>query len=127
MYDWYISPPPECDVTFTIYYHAPGTAVVKQAVPWNAPLGSWAPKSLAAEFEKERRAFAARRNRSLGVSGLAHEITRGVKARHPVSGREAFLYDIIVSLNDEAQWTREQIADWLDTLPNQPKWYYHES
>jgi hypothetical protein len=28
-----------------------------------------------------------------------------------------FLSDIIIHLNDEHKWSRERIADWLDTLP----------
>jgi hypothetical protein len=30
---------------------------------------------------------------------------------------------IIIELNDTAKWTREQIADWLDTLDDQPVFY----
>ena len=36
--------------------------------------------------------------------------------KHPVSGDSVKLRDVIVSLNDTHHWTREQIADWLDTL-----------
>lgn len=35
---------------------------------------------------------------------------------HPVSSRKMKLRDIIISLNDNHKWTREQIADWLETL-----------
>lgn len=31
-------------------------------------------------------------------------------------GTDAILSDVIVCLNDHYVWTREQIADWLDTL-----------
>jgi hypothetical protein len=33
------------------------------------------------------------------------------------------LEKVIVDLNDRHKWTREQIADWLDTLDNQPIFY----
>jgi len=38
------------------------------------------------------------------------------KVKHPVGGIEYKLLDIIMSLNDEYKWTREQIADWIETL-----------
>lgn len=38
------------------------------------------------------------------------------KVKHPITGHVTYLRDIIISLNDGSQWTREQIADWLDTL-----------
>lgn len=31
-------------------------------------------------------------------------------------GRQATIYGIIIHLNDEHKWTREQIADWLDSV-----------
>lgn len=36
--------------------------------------------------------------------------------RHPENGVELKLRDAIVSLNDQFRWSRERIADWLDTL-----------
>lgn len=39
-----------------------------------------------------------------------------LKAKHPVSGGSSYLLEIIISLNDYHKWTREQIADWLETL-----------
>lgn len=39
---------------------------------------------------------------------------------HPVEGRHMVLRTAIMDLNDGYRWTREQIADWLDTLDNQP-------
>lgn len=39
-------------------------------------------------------------------------------------GEEAFpLNAVIIQLNDDYKWTREQIADWLDTLDEQPVFY----
>lgn len=35
---------------------------------------------------------------------------------HPVDGRKAALRGVIMDLNDRHGWTREQIADWLETL-----------
>lgn len=39
---------------------------------------------------------------------------------HPVSGKEQRLFDIIINLNDHCGWTREAVADWIDTLPEVP-------
>lgn len=36
--------------------------------------------------------------------------------KNPVSGKTSTLKDVIISLNDNARWTREKIADWLETL-----------
>lgn len=38
------------------------------------------------------------------------------KVIHPVSRESNWLIDIIVDLNDRHKWTREAIADWLETL-----------
>ncbi|URQ04714.1 hypothetical protein SEA_EMMA1919_108 [Streptomyces phage Emma1919] len=38
------------------------------------------------------------------------------KVKHPVTGSENTLERVIISLNDQHKWTREEIADWLDTL-----------
>lgn len=35
---------------------------------------------------------------------------------HPILGTDATIRNIIIGLNDIAQWTRDQIADWLDSL-----------
>lgn len=56
------------------------------------------------------------------VPNLAAAVTAGFKVVNPVTGGESDLYDTIIHLNDEAKWSREQIADWIDTLPDQPKW-----
>lgn len=42
-----------------------------------------------------------------GVSGL--------KALHPVTKKEGTLHTIIISLNDSYGWTREAIADWIES------------
>lgn len=41
--------------------------------------------------------------------------------KNPVNGKSQNLSSVIMDLNDTAGWSREQIADWLDTLDNQPK------
>jgi len=38
------------------------------------------------------------------------------EVKNPVTGEETRLFRVIINLNDKQQWTREQIADWLDTL-----------
>jgi hypothetical protein len=48
-----------------------------------------------------------------------------VKAKviHPETQHKQPLCDVIVSLNDSYQWTREKIADWLDTLSIDQRMY----
>lgn len=41
--------------------------------------------------------------------------------KHPVTGNSTSIYNIIINLNDHHEWTREQIADWLDTLDDPPR------
>lgn len=36
--------------------------------------------------------------------------------KHPISGRQEMLWNVIVDLNDKRGWSRERIADWLETL-----------
>ena len=56
------------------------------------------------------------------VPSLADSITRGWNVLNPVTLENEELMSVIIYLNDSAKWTREQIADWIDTLPDQPKW-----
>lgn len=60
------------------------------------------------------------RNKALGVSGLAETLCRDYYVEHPVNGKFLPLMHVIIELNDTQKWSREQIADWLDTLPKQP-------
>lgn len=41
--------------------------------------------------------------------------------RHPEENSIRPIKEVIISLNDDYKWTRERIADWLDTLDEQPK------
>lgn len=43
------------------------------------------------------------------------------KTTNPVTGETGTFWQIIQRLNDSTDWTREQIADWLDTCDNAPK------
>lgn len=38
------------------------------------------------------------------------------KVKHPFTGENKSLRAVIMTLNDHCGWTREQIADWLETL-----------
>lgn len=38
------------------------------------------------------------------------------KVKHPITSRQTSIYSIIIDLNDDERWTREQIADWVETL-----------
>ena len=40
---------------------------------------------------------------------------------HPITFQKEDMYSVITSLNDHYRWTREQIADWLDTLEKCPR------
>lgn len=44
----------------------------------------------------------------------------GQKEKHPVTSKIENLFNIIINLNDYHKWTREQIADWLETLDEIP-------
>lgn len=59
---------------------------------------------------------------NISVATLADQIP-GVHtmATHPVTMKKMDIYSIIIDLNDNHGWSREQIADWLDTLDDQPK------
>ena len=61
-------------------------------------------------------------NQPIHVSALAGQIP-GIheKAKHPVTGEEHEIFWIIMDLNDTRGYTRGQIADWLETLDNLPK------
>ena len=43
------------------------------------------------------------------------------KVIHPVTKSQGQLYHIIQDLNDSHGWSREKIADWIETLDNPPK------
>jgi hypothetical protein len=49
-----------------------------------------------------------------GIAEIFPEL--GGYVQHPIHGRLAPLADVIVSLNDFSEYTREQIADWLCRL-----------
>jgi hypothetical protein len=40
--------------------------------------------------------------------------------KHPVSGHTVTIYHAIMSLNDSHKWSRERIADWIETLDEVP-------
>src|SRR5687767_2322560 len=40
--------------------------------------------------------------------------------KHPVTGKEGDLRNIIMDLNDHYKWTRDEVADWIETLDNIP-------
>lgn len=56
------------------------------------------------------------------ASELAHKLP-GIFMRvtNPVSGNEQDLYSVIINLNDTHKWSREKIADWIETLDTVPK------
>jgi len=46
---------------------------------------------------------------------------------HPVDKVTSSLQEVIISLNDSFRWTREQIADWIETLDEVPKFEISQS
>ena len=61
---------------------------------------------------------------SNGPSSYTRQIPElQVRVRHPAAvnaGYESTLESVIISLNDTHGWSREQIADWLETLDVNP-------
>lgn len=49
------------------------------------------------------------------IPGIHQNVT------HPETKQEGSLYHIIQELNDSHGWSREKIADWIETLDNPPK------
>lgn len=60
-------------------------------------------------------------NKSFDPSSLAR-LLPGVDniVKNPIDGTEARLWGIVIYLNDIERWTREQIADWIETLDEVP-------
>lgn len=46
-----------------------------------------------------------------------------IRVIHPVTRTKDSLGNVIILLNDSYRWSREAIADWLDTLDEQPVFY----
>lgn len=63
-------------------------------------------------------------NTSSGSSMVRrHRTVFDNREKCPDCGEISSLNNIIMHLNDVARWSREEIADWLDTLDNQPIFY----
>lgn len=45
-----------------------------------------------------------------------------MEVKHPIEDHTGTVDNIIINLNDGYKWSREKIADWLDTLDEQPMW-----
>lgn len=43
--------------------------------------------------------------------------------KHPITGDTHSLWSVIISLNDGHHWTRERIADWVETLDIDTRFY----
>lgn len=57
----------------------------------------------------------------VSVGKLASEIPGiDMVVKHPVTKADRSIDEIIMDLNDNHGWSREKIADWLDTLDAQP-------
>lgn len=80
------------------------------------------PELVDEELRQAARNWQKENNRQMGIPGLAREITSGLMVQNPVTLRMDSLYSVIIDLNDTEGWSREKIADWIDTLPVQPTW-----
>lgn len=80
-----------------------------------------------ANYDRVRKVIETVANPPVHVSALAANIP-GIheKAKHPVTGEEHEIFYIIMDLNDTRGYTRGQIADWLETLDNLPKFKVNE-
>lgn len=43
---------------------------------------------------------------------------------HPINKKRMSLRSAIINLNDNHRWTREKIADWIETLENQSRFKF---
>ena len=86
-----------------------GEMISKQYVPsGHLPITGWA--------KPEPKAYAGA-TMSTGKDERVEELPGlDEMVKHPVDGRQGSLKHVIINLNDQHRWTREQIADWLDTL-----------
>ena len=51
------------------------------------------------------------------LPGLSYKLPgASFKVNHPVTGTETTLRQVVISLNDTYHWTREEIADWLESI-----------
>lgn len=62
------------------------------------------------KIKKQPLDFSSEDSRVEELPGLNEEV------KHPETGKTMTLKSAIIMLNDSSKWTREQIADWLDTL-----------
>lgn len=71
-----------------------------------------------AEVKKRLSAFVSP---STGLSQASQELPEIMRpVVNPVTGYLASLWNTVITLNDEQKWTREQIADWIETLDPVP-------
>lgn len=55
------------------------------------------------------------------LSGMSQKLPgMNMLVKHPVTGERMNLWSVVQNLNDHNKWTREQIADWIETLDNVP-------
>lgn len=81
-------------------YHNGGYAAPPKADPYfSGPLA-----------QPAKKAYGGKDSRVDELPGVKENV------KHPVSGSTSTLEKVIISLNDQHQWTREKIADWLETL-----------
>jgi len=88
---------------------------------FNVPLGkypearkalmNWFDSNLATKPVYPSQSSSVGRNKAIDKFPGIHEVVK-----NPVSGIEDTLEAIIIDLNDGEKWTRDQIADWLETL-----------
>lgn len=51
---------------------------------------------------------------NLDMLEMACGVARDTVVLHPILNQQKKMYAVVTALNDEHDWTREQIADWLE-------------
>lgn len=82
-------------------------------------------KCFPAEFIREIEYALASRSRLFQVWILHEKHLSEFRSivKNPISQKPNALIWVIMNLNDEHQWSIKEIADWLDTLDEQPVFY----
>jgi len=62
---------------------------------------------------------------SRGLPGMTKRVDHPLTSSsctdlHFSAGFSERLYDMVIHMNDDHRWTREQIADWIETLDDVP-------
>ena len=98
--------------------YVPASNVINQKDPWG--------NNYSIQTHNQAAAYASSADYYPNTTGFStgQKLARKAKSlpgvdtlvKHPVVGDEGSLYYVIMDLNDHYKWTRNQIADWIETL-----------